>query len=125
MDQETNPRHGRRLRCPEGYVSYIPNPLPPPLSWTPKITRALSEADLLLGRLSGEGKRLPNPPLLIRPFVKREAVYSSRIEGTRATLGELLAAEAGAMVDRSPDDLREVGNYVVALEYGVKRLKQL
>lgn len=62
---------------------------------------------------------------MIRPFVRREAVLSSRIEGTQATLGELLAAEAGAAVDRSPDDLREVGNYVVALEQGVKRLPKL
>jgi Fic family protein len=116
---------GHPLRCPEGYTAYIPNPLPPKFSWTPALTRSLSDADLLVGRLSGEGKRLPNPHLLIRPFIKREAVYSSRIEGTRATLGELLASEAGAVVDRSPDDLREVGNYVVALEYGVKRLKEL
>jgi Fic family protein len=57
--------------------------------------------------------------------VQREAVLSSRIEGTQATLGELLAAEAGAVVERSPDDLREVANYVVALEYGVERLKTL
>jgi Fic family protein len=63
--------------------------------------------------------------LLIRPFVRREAVLSSRIEGTRATLGELLAAEAGAAVDRSPEDLREVANYVLALEHGVGRLKKL
>jgi Fic family protein len=52
-------------------------------------------------------------------------VLSSRIEGTQATLGELLAAEAGAVVERSPADLREVSNYVVALEYGVKRLNTL
>jgi Fic family protein len=63
--------------------------------------------------------------MLIRPFVQREAVLSSKIEGTEATLGELLAAEAGATVDRSPDDLREVGNYVVALEHGISRLKKL
>ena len=50
---------------------------------------------------------------------------SSRIEGTQATLGELLAAEAGAAVDRSPADLREVGNYVTALEYGLERLDTL
>jgi Fic family protein len=62
---------------------------------------------------------------LIRPFVQREAVLSSKIEGTQATLGELLAAEAGAIVDRSPEDLREVGNYVVALEHGISRLKRL
>lgn len=52
-------------------------------------------------------------------------MLSSRIEGTQATLGELLAAEAGATVNRSPEDLREVANYVVALEYGVARLKKL
>jgi len=75
--------------------------------------------------LSGEGKRLPNPHLLIRPFIKREAVLSSRIEGTQATLGELLANDAGAAVDRSPDDLLEVGNYVTALDYGIKRLNSL
>jgi Fic family protein len=63
--------------------------------------------------------------LLIRPFVRREAVLSSRIEGTQATLGELLAAEAGAAVERSPADLHEVANYVVALEYGVERLRTL
>jgi Fic family protein len=75
--------------------------------------------------LAGEGVRLPNPHILIRPFVRREAVLSSKIEGTQATLGELLAAEAGAIVDRSPEDLREVGNYVVALEHGISRLKKL
>ncbi|MGH9380698.1 MAG: Fic family protein, partial [Thermoanaerobaculia bacterium] len=89
------------------------------------LAAALSSADRAVGRLAGEGRRLPNPHLLIRPFVRREAVLSSRIEGTQATLGELLAAEAGAAVARSPDDLREVGNYVVALEYGVGRLRTL
>src|SRR5947208_9653684 len=114
---------GRRVRCGGGYAAFVPDPLPPELQWTPTLVRALSDADRLVGRLAGEGGRLPNPHLLIRPFVRREAVLSSRIEGTRATLGELLAAEAGAAVDRSPADLREVANYVVALEYGVMRLK--
>ena len=87
--------------------------------------RSLSSADQLIGRLSGEGKQLPNPHLLIRPFVSQEAVLSSRIEGTQATLGELLANDAGASVNRSPDDLKEVGNYVKAMEYGIERLKTL
>ena len=78
-----------------------------------------------MGRLAGEGQRLPNPHVLIRPFIRREAVFSSRIEGTQSTLGELLAAEAGATPNRSPEDLREVANYVVALEYGIERLKTL
>lgn len=117
--------HGRSVRCPGGYRAYVPDPLPPRLAWSDDLAAALSRADLAVGRLAGEGRRLPNLHLLIRPFVRREAVLSSRIEGTQATLGELLAAEAGAAVARSPEDLREVANYVVALEYGVARLADL
>src|SRR5438128_11906498 len=113
--------HGRRIRCPGCYRAYVPEPLPPRFEWSAGLAAALSAADRAVGRLAGEGRRLPNPHLLIRPFVRREAVLSSRIEGTQATLGELLAAEAGAAVARSPADLREVANYVVALEYGVER----
>jgi Fic family protein len=109
----------------EGYRAFHPNPLPPALEWTEAIAVALANASALVGRLAGEGRRLPNPHILLRPFVRREAVFSSRIEGTQSTLGELLAAEAGVAVKRSPEDLREVGNYVVALEYGIRRLKAL
>jgi Fic family protein len=115
---------GRKV--PQGsYAAFVPAPLPPKLDWTPRLIRVLSDADRLIGKLAGEGGRLPNPHILMRPFLQREAVLSSKIEGTQATLGELLAAEAGASVDRSPDDLREVGNYVVALEHGILRLKEL
>ena len=107
------------------YGAFIPAPLPPALEWTPRLIRALSDADRMIGRLAGEGGRLPNPHVLIRPFILREAVLSSKIEGTQATLGELLAAEAGAVVDRSPEDLREVGNYIVALEHGMAQLNKL
>ena len=116
---------GRWIRTLTGYRAFHPHPLPPRLDWSPALVRALSEADSLLGQLAGEGRRLPNPHVLIRPFARREAVLSSRIEGTQATLGELLAAEAGAHVDRSPEDLREVGNYVTALEHGIEQLKTL
>jgi Fic family protein len=92
---------------------------------TPRLVRAMSEADRLVGQLAGEGRSLPNPHLLMRPFVTQEAVLSSRIEGTQATLGELLASDAGAVVERSSNDLREVGNYVVALEHGMARLDSL
>ncbi len=116
---------GHTIRTPEGYAAFVPDPLPPAIEWTPSLMRALSDADRAVGRLAGEGSRLPNPHLLIRPFVRREAVLSSRIEGTRATLGELLAAEAEGALDRSPADLREVANYVTALEYGIERLENL
>ncbi len=116
---------GRLIRQREGYSAFIPDPLPPTWNWTAALVGTLSEADRAIGRLAGEGSRLPNPHLLIRPFIRREAVLSSRIEGTQATLGELLAAEAGAAVERSPADLREVANYVAALEFGVGRLASL
>ncbi len=120
-------RHGsgKLVRCPGGFEAYVPSPLPPGLEFSPALLRSLSDADRLIGKLAGEGRSLQNPHLLMRPFIKREAVLSSRIEGTRATLGELLAVDAGAVVDRSPDDLREVGNYVTALEYGIERLSEL
>jgi len=115
---------GRKV--PQGnYMAFVPAPLPPKLEWTPRLVRVLSDADRLIGKLAGEGGRLPNPHVLMRPFVKRAAVLSSKIEGTQATLGELLAAEAGVAVDRSPEDLREVGNYAVALEHGIVRLREL
>jgi Fic family protein len=116
---------GRTVRTPEGYPAFVPDPLPPAIEWTPALVRSLSDADRAIGRLAGEGGRLPNPHLLIRPFLRREAVLSSRIEGTRATLGELLAAEAEDALDRSPADLREVANYVAALEHGIERLATL
>jgi Fic family protein len=117
-------RPGKTIKC-SGYEAYIPDPLPPQIRWTQRLLRSMSDADRLIGQLAREGRGLPNPHLLMRPFVRREAVLSSRIEGTQATLGELLAAEAGATVERSPEDLREVTNYVAALEYGAKRLGKL
>jgi hypothetical protein len=58
--------------------------------------------------LARERSKLSNPHLLMRPFIAREAVLSSKIEGTQATLGEILANEAGIHVNRNPDDLQEL-----------------
>jgi Fic family protein len=121
---EANKPSGQKV-SQGAYSAFIPAPLPPAFEWTPRLIRALSDADRMIGKLAGEGGRLPNPHILIRPFIRREAVLSSKIEGTQATLGELLAAEAGAVVDRSPEDLREVGNYIVALEHGMAQLNTL
>lgn len=116
---------GKKIKCPDGYYAFLPNPLPPQIIWSQKIVNALSRADHLLGRLAREGKRLPNPHILIRPFIRRESVFSSKIEGTRASLSEILAAEAGIKIEHDPNDLREVNNYVITLEYGIKRLNTL
>jgi Fic family protein len=116
---------GKVIETREGYSAFIPNPLPPHLEWNNDIVNALSKADHILGKLSREGSKLPNPHLLMRPFITREAVLSSKIEGTQATIGEVLADEVGASVDRNPDDLQEVRNYIVALDYGLKRLDKI
>ena len=103
----------------------MPYPLLPSIEWNNRLGAALSRADFLLGKLAREGSRLPNPHLLIRPFITREAVLSSKIEGTQATVGEILAANAGMKVQQNPEDLKEVQNYIIALEYGLKRLEEL
>ena len=117
--------HGRTVGCPGGYSAFVPAPLPPAITWDGELVAALSRADQAIGRLAGEGRQVPNPHLFIRSFLHREAVLSSRIEGTQTTLAELLAAQAGARVERSAADLLEVVNYVVALQYGIQRLKSL
>jgi hypothetical protein len=73
------------VKIRQGITAFVPDPLPPKLTWTPALLRSLSEADRLVGWLAGEGGRLANPHLLMRPFLAREAVLSSRIEGTQAT----------------------------------------
>jgi len=117
---------GRLVRSPSGYWAFVPNPLPPEIPWTVELIALLSEADRELGELAGLGRLLPNPHLLIRPFVRREAVLSSRIEGTQASLSDLYAYEAGQLaLFEATSDVREVYNYVRALEYGLERLQDL
>ena len=120
-----NSPSGKVIRLSTGYSAFIPNPLPPDFEWTQPLAHALSRANFLLGKLSKEGSNLPNPHMLIRPFITREAVLSSRIEGTQTTLGEILAVDAGAQVAHNLADLQEVRNYIVALDYGLKRLDTL
>ena len=117
--------HGRTIRDSSGYAAFLPAPLPPLIAWDRALVADLSAADRAIGRLAGEGRRLRNPHLFIKPFVHREAVLSSRIEGTRTTLGELLVAAAGGTFGRAPADLEEVANYVAALEHGLERLSSL
>lgn len=116
---------GQIIKTSTGYKAFIPAALPPKLEWNDTLVHTLSRADFLLGKLAREGGRLPNPHLLLRPFITREAVLSSKIEGTQATLGEILAADSGVAVKQNPDDLQEVQNYIKALDYGIARLKEL
>jgi Fic family protein len=123
------PEAGRVVRLPQGYAAFVPAPLPPAIAYDRDLVGGLSRADAALGELSGLGRLLPNPHLLIAPYVRREAVLSSRIEGTRTSLSDLLLdevdAEGGARTAADQADRLEVRNYVSALEYGVQRLETL
>ncbi len=117
--------HGRIVRSVGGVDAFVPAPLPPRIRWTTELAAALSDADRAVGRLAGEGRHLPSTRLIVQPLIRREAVLSSRIEGTRTDVDELLFAEAQTAIDTGSDDLREVANYVRALEHGIERLPDL
>ncbi len=107
------------------YWAYVPNPLPPKIEVDWELANLLSKADSKLGELSGTGQLLPNPNLLIRPFMRREAVTSSRIENTQSGLDDLFLFEADETEPSPVSDVKEVINYVRAMEYGIKRLEEL
>lgn len=119
---------GRLTKTIGGHLAFIPHPLPPHLQWDSRLANALSSADRALGELAGLGRVIPNPYPFIRLFVHREAVLSSRIEGTRASISEVYAYEAVQLRlwdNMDVKDVREVVNYVRALEHGMNRLKEL
>ena len=117
---------GRCRQTLEGYFAFFPDPLPPALELDWALAGLVSQADQAMGRLSGAGQLLPNPHLLIRPYLRREAILSSRIEDTHAEMGQLaLFEEDESDAAEHTPDLREVGNYVRALEHGLTRIREL
>ncbi|MCI0457030.1 MAG: Fic family protein [Gemmataceae bacterium] len=115
---------GQLVRAMEGHWTYEPNPLPPDLNLPMRLVQQLSAADQALGQLAGVGRMLPNPHLLIRPYIRREAVLSSQIEGTVTRLDQLFLFEAEPEHVAHPADVEEVVNYVLALEHGLKLLAE-
>lgn len=121
----TSTRFGRAQRIPgrHGYVAFFPEPIPRAIELAPSSVVLLADAEAALGRLAAVGGLLPNPDLLVRPYLLREAVSSTRIEGTQATIGEVLDVDAAGT---SPGtDVEEVVNYVEAMRWGASRLDKL
>ena len=119
---------GKLLAIGRGVYAFLPDPLPPRLEWSLRLIALLDEARGALGELAGLLRQLPNPYLFIRPFIQKEAVLSSRIEGTQAGLLDVYALEAQVPLFPSPklrEDAQEVLNYIRALERGRELLQEI
>ena len=105
--------------------AFVPAPLPPrpPIDWTAELRSKFDQALLALGRLDSVSTLLPDTSLFLYMYVRKEAVLSSMIEGTQSSLSDLLLFE----LDQEPgvplDDVREVSNYVAALDHGLRLLE--
>ncbi|MDQ3195185.1 MAG: hypothetical protein M3Q32_02095 [Pseudomonadota bacterium] len=115
------------MRAPQGFHAFVPAEPPRSIAYDADLVNRLSRADAALSELSGLGRTLPNPHLLIAPYVRREAVLSSRIEGTQASAHDLLIDELDSepALPQRAHDVFEVRNYVFALGYGIERLAAL
>lgn len=125
MNLEEYPRtpfgEGRRTRGAHGYVAFFPAPLPRQLDLSASTVRLLTDAESALGRLAGVGQLVPNPHLLMQPYLLREALASTRIEGTEASMTDLY--EFGASGGTPSPDVEEVLNYIDAIEWGLGQLE--
>jgi Fic family protein len=123
-----SPRAGRfeKQAGPEPFYCFIPAPLPPipPIKYDERLQALTEKAGRALGRLDSITVHLPNPQILLYTYIRKEAVLSSQIEGTQSSLSDLLLFDNKEPPGVPEGDVEEVSNYVAALEYGIKRLKE-
>jgi Fic family protein len=105
--------------------AFVPAPLPPSpaIGWAPELRSRFDEALLSLGRLDSVSMLLPDVSLFLYSYVRKEAVLSSMIEGTQSSLSDLLLFEMEEQPGVPLDDVREVSNYVAALDHGLSRIR--
>ena len=117
-------RAGFFMNSAVGYKSFVPAkpPTNPPIQYDDELQGLLSLADRKLGRLDGVTQILPNPELFVAMYVKKEAVLSSQIEGTQASFVDVLSTEYNQADDQRHDDVKEVINYVDAMNWGLEQL---
>ena len=108
------------------FQAFVPAPLPPapPLELTGTLRQSLDDTLVALGRLDSVSTLLPDTRLFLYTYVRKEAVLSSQIEGTQSSLSDLLLFELDEAPGVPMDDVREVSNYVAALEVGLQRIKE-
>jgi len=110
----------------EAVRAFVPTPLPPnpPIVESPELREKFDTALATLGRLDSISVLLPNPSLFVYMYVRKEALLSSMIEGTQSSLSDLLCVELDQPASVPLDDVKEVCNYVTALDYGIRRLAE-
>ena len=119
-------RAGHYERQPEGYRAFVPARFPPrDLVFDTELQAVVSEADLALGRLDGAVNVVPDPDFFVLMYVRRESVLSSQIEGTQASLMDVLEFEAELERAEKRLDVAEIVNHVAAMNHGLKRLSEI
>jgi Fic family protein len=110
----------------EKALAFVPAPLPPrpPIDWTPELRSKFDQALLALGQLDSVATLLPDSSLFLYMYVRKEAVLSSMIEGTQSSLSDLLLFELEQAPGAPLDDVREVSDYIAALEHGLRLLRE-
>ena len=120
--------NGEFIENRDGDRSFLPNKIPPvKITYDEEIVTLVGDANLRLGNLRGLGETIPNPALLIVPYLKREAVSSSKIEGTQATMSDLFRYEVGEKLDETTKStlrIKEVNNYVDAFNYSYDHVQK-
>jgi len=104
------------------YNVFVPNPLPPKIEFDEELVLILSKAEEKLGKLSGVCLTLPSPNLLIIPYLRKEAIMSTRIEGTRISMQEVLLSEAKEKEEKTKD-AQEVINYINTVNYALTKIE--
>ena len=125
--RKAHERAGHYARQASDYAAFIPAALPPspPVAMDAELWRLLSDADRALGRLDGVTQILPDTGLFVLMYIRKEALYSSQIEGTQASLDEIVAFEDSINQAENPEDVEEVVNYIRAINHGLQRLATL
>ncbi len=126
MERELQGKYVTISMLGEKAQAFVPAPLPPhpPIDWTPELRSKFDQALLALGRLDSVSTLLPDSALFLYMYVRKEAVLSSMIEGTQSSLADLLLFELDQVPGVPLDDVREVSNYVAALDHGLRLLKE-
>lgn len=115
---------GKLIQQPTGYKAFIPDKFPPDeqIVLSPKTQQLHAKAVLMLGKLDGITQLLPDLDFFIFMYIRKEAARSSEIEGTQATIIDVLKSEA-QIESRFPQDVERIVHYINAMEYGLKRLE--